>query len=118
MSGEGSIASVLGFAATLYKAGTYTGEHGLNILRVNSILVHTDVITSTYRNGNMEPVIYSFFPNVSLGEKIVAVQENLIYAPITIDTIYLMTTWLTDQDNIKLDLRGETLTIRFHLREC
>ena len=118
MSGEGSIASVLGFAATLYKAGTYTGEHGVNILRVNSILVHTDVITSTYRNGNMEPVIYSFFPNVSPGEKIVAVQENLIYAPITIDTIYRMTTWLTDQDNIKLDLRGETLTIRFHLREC
>ena len=118
ISGKESIASVIGFTHKVYKKGTYTGEHSVNILRINSILVHTDIITSTYQDGKMEPVIYSFFPNVSPGEKIVAVQQNLIYAPVTTDTIYRMTTWLTDQDNIKLDLRGETLTIRFHLREC
>ena len=66
----------------------------------------------------MEPIIYSFLPNVSPGEKIVEVQKNLIYAPLTIDTIQRMTTWLTDQDNQPLDLQGETLTIRFYLREC
>ena len=33
------------------------------------------------------------------------------------DTISEMQTWLTDQNNIDLDLRGENLTIRFHLRE-
>lgn len=115
---KGSIASVLGFESKIYKIGTHIGEHSVNILKINSILVHTDIITSTYQDGRMEPIIYSFFPNVSPGEKIVAVQQNLIYAPVTTDTIYRMTTWLTDQDNIRLDLRGETITIRFHLREC
>ena len=80
--------------------------------------MHTDIITSTYQDGKMEPIIYSFFPNVSPGEKIIAIQQNLIYAPVTTDTIYRMTTWLTDQDNNKLDLRGEVLTVRYHLREC
>ena len=113
-----SIRTVLGFDAKIYTKGTHSGEHSVNILQINSILVHTDIITSTYQDGKMEPIIYSFFPNVSPGEKIVAVQKNLIYAPVTTDTIYRMTTWLTDQDNNKLDLRGEVLTVRYHLREC
>lgn len=115
--GEDSLRTVLGFDAKIYKKGTHSSEHSVNILQVNSILVHVDIITSTYQNGKMEPIIYSFFPNVSPGEKIVAIQKNLIYAPVTTDTIYRMTTWLTDQDGDKLDLRGETLTVRFHLRE-
>ena len=97
-----SIRTVLGFDAKVYKKGTHSGEHSVNILQINSILVHTDIITSTYQNGKMEPIIYSFFPNVSPGEKIVSIQNNLIYAPVTTDTIYRMTTWLTDQDNNKL----------------
>lgn len=113
-----SIRTVLGFDAKIYKKGIHSGEHSVNILRINSVLVHTDIITNTYREGRVEPIIYSFFPNVSPGEKIVAIQKNLIYAPVTTDTIYRMTTWLTDQDNIDLDLQGEVLTIRFHLREC
>ena len=112
------IRSVLGFDSKIYRKGVHSGEHSVHILRINSILVHTDIITNTYQDGRMEPIIYSFFPNVSPGEKIVEVQKNLIYAPLTIDTIQRMTTWLTDQDNQPLDLQGETLTIRFYLREC
>lgn len=121
---ENSIKDVLGFSdkddkgkEKVYKKGSHASERSVNILQINSILVHVDIITSTYQNGKMEPIIYSFFPNVSPGEKIVAVQKNLIYAPVTTDTIYRMTTWLTDQNSVKLDLRGETLTVRFHLRE-
>ena len=111
------IRSILGFDAKIYKKGIHSGEHSVHILRINSILVHTDIITNTYQNGKMEPIIYSFFPNVSPGEKIVEVQKNLIYAPLTIDTIQRMSTWLTDQNSQPLDLQGETLTVRFHLRE-
>ena len=114
---KNSLNTVLGFNAAVYKKGRHSSEHSVNILQVNSILVHADIVTSTYQNGKMQPIIYSFFPNVSPGEKIVAIQKNLIYAPVTTDTIYRMTTWLTDQDGEKLDLRGETLTVRFHLRE-
>lgn len=108
----------LGFDAKQYKKGKHKSENLVNILRVNSVLVHTDIITGSYLQGKIEPVIYSFFPDVLPGEKIMQIQENLVYAHVTTDTIYRMTTWLTDQDNNKIDLRGETLTIRFHMREC
>ena len=112
-----SIRTVLGFNAQIYKPGIHTSENSVNIVQINSILVHTDIITSTYQDGKIAPIIYSFFPNVPPGYKIVTVQQNLVYAPVTVDTIYRMTTWLTDQDNNKLDLRGERLTVRYHLRE-
>ena len=113
-----SLRTVLGFEAKTYKKGIHISENLVNILRVNSVFVHTDIIEGSYHQGRMQPIIYSFFPDVSPGEKIIQVQENLVYAHVTTDTIYRMTTWLTDQDSKKLDLRGETLTIRFHLREC
>ena len=115
---KNSLRTLLGFAAKQYSEGVYTSESIVNILRVNSILVHTDIVTNSYMKGEMQPVIYNFFPNVSPGEKIISTPKNLIYLPITVDTIYRLKTWLTDQDNQHLDLRGEVLTIRYHLREC
>ena len=113
-----SLRTLLGFDAKQYSKGRYSSENIENILRVNSILVHTDIVTSSYIKGEMQPVIHTFFPNVSPGEKIISTPKNLIYLPVTVDTIYRMKTWLTDQDNRALDLRGDVLTIRYHLREC
>ena len=36
---------------------------------------------------------------------------------VTVDVISTLTVWLTDKHGKQLDLRGEELTIRFHLRE-
>lgn len=112
-----SLATVLGFNKTEYTSGTHSSENAVNILRINSILVYLDIVTNSYIKGTMSPVIYTFFPNVSPGVKIVSTPKNLVYLPITVDTIYRMKVWLTDQDYNPLDLRGEELTIRFHLRE-
>ena len=35
----------------------------------------------------------------------------------TVDVILTLSVWLTDQDGELLDLHGDKLTIRFHLRE-
>lgn len=115
---EDSIRSLLGFNAKVYKKGRHASENIVNILRTNSILVLTDIIEGSYHQGRIEPIIYSFFPDVSPGEKIIQVPENLVFAHVTCDTIYRMKTWLTDQDSRELDLRGEILTVRFVLQEC
>ena len=115
---KNSLRTLLGFNAKQYSEGVYTSENIVNILRVNSIMVHTDIVTNSYIKGEMQPIIYNFFPNVSPGEKIISTPKNLIYLPITVDTIYRLKTKLTDQDNRDIDLRGEVLTVRYHLREC
>ena len=79
-------------------------------------MVHCDIIVGSRVNGIESPIIYNFFPNVAPGVKIVSKPLNPIYLPITVDVISHMTCWLTDQDGEPLDLRGEKLTITFHIR--
>ena len=71
-------------------------ENMINILTINSILVNIDIISGSYGNGATQPTIYSFFPDVSPGYKIIENPHNLLYLPITSDTIHSITIWLTD----------------------
>ena len=113
-----SIRTVLGFDAKIYKSGRHLSEHTVNIMRVNSIFVHTNIIGSTYVNGSESPVIYSFFPDIPPGGKIIVEPRVLIYLPVSLSVISRLTSWLTDQNNEPLNLRGEELTIKYHLRRC
>ena len=117
-----NINTVLGFERQIYTFDRTTdgyteGEHIVNIISINSILVNSDIIHGSYVNGTQQSTIYSFFPGVDPGMKIIQTPKNLVYLPVTLKTINRMQTYLTDQDGTPIDLRGEHLTIRFHLRE-
>ena len=43
---------------------------------------------------------------------------KVIYLPVTLNVISQMTCWLTDQQGKALDLRGEEVTITFHIKAC
>ena len=112
-----SINNVLRFHSKLYTSGFYESENMVNIFTINSILVNIDIISGSYVNGFTQPTIYSFFPDVSPGYKIIEIPHNLLCIPTTSDTIHSITIWLTDQNGNELNLRGENLSMRFHLRE-
>ena len=116
--GETSLCSVLGFERKQYSSGRHQSENIVNILSVNSILVHCDVIESSRLNGIPAPVIYTFFPDAAPGDKIVSTPMHLIYVPVTLSVISRMTCWITDQDGNALDLQGDELTLTFHLKAC
>ena len=113
-----SLASVLGFKQEIFNGvGRHASENPVNIMSVNSILVHCNIIHSSYMRGTLAPVAYNFFPNAAPGQNILEPPHNLIYLPVTVDVISTLSVWLTDEQGELLDLRGEELTIRFHLRE-
>ena len=59
---DNSLRTVLGFEAKKYNnVGSYESENIVNILNVNSILIHCDIIEGSRVNGKIAPVIYSFF---------------------------------------------------------
>ena len=118
MRGETSIRTVLGFEAKVYKDARNESESTVDIMKVNSIFVHCNIINSSYVNGIQKPVIYSFFPACLPGEKIIEKPNTLIYLPISLDVIPYMTSWITDQNNKLIDLRSEKLTLKFHVRAC
>ena len=73
-----SINGLLGFDYKLYTSGFNECENIVNILTINSILVNIDIISGSYANGSTQPIIYSFFPDVSPGYKIIENPHNLL----------------------------------------
>jgi len=111
-----SIRTVLGFNAQVYTSGYNESENIVNIISVNSLRITSDIIGSSYSNGSTENIIYCFFPSVGPGYKIIEVPVNLVYLPITMSTISSMETKLVDQNGKLINLRGEELSIRFHIK--
>jgi hypothetical protein len=110
--------TIFGFEQRIYENGSHVGVNTVNILSVNAVLVHCDAVGNSYVDGSNKPTLYSFFPNVAPGYKIVEAPHNLIYLPITRRVLHSIRIWLTDQSDHPLNLRGETLTMRLHLRRA
>ena len=91
---QNNLSKVLGFTGKKYVEGFHESENVINILSINSILVNIDIKGGSYVNGTTKNTIYSFFPKVSPGYKIIESPDNL------------------------LNLRNEKLTVRFHIREA
>lgn len=111
-----SIRTVLGFNSQVYPEGYNESESIVNILSISSLRITSDIVASSCTNGGTENVVYSFFPNVGPGYKIIQEPLDLIYLPVTLSTISQMETKLVDQNGNLLNLRGEELSIRFHIR--
>ena len=86
-------------------------------MSITSLRVTSDIIGASYTNGTTGNVMYSFFPNVGPGYKIVKEPANLVFLPITLSMISSMETTLTDQNGKLVYLSGEELSIRFVIRE-
>ena len=114
-----TIGPTLGFLKdTLLEEGYHESPNIVDIMKINSILINMDIISGSYVNESQSPVIYSFYPNVSPGRKIVErPNPALIYYPVNRREIGSIRIWLTDQDNRPIDLRGERVTVRIIIRE-
>ena len=113
-----NLSKVLGFTGKKYIEGFHESEKPVNILSINSIFVNIDIIDGSYVNGKTKNTIYSFFPDVAPGFKIIESPVNLVYLPILPYTIQNLNLSITDQDENLLNLRDEKLTARFHIREA
>ena len=113
-----SIGKVLGFVNEVISQGYNESPKIVNIIQINSILVNTDIISGSYVNGNQFSTIYSFYPNVAPGFKVVERPiPSLTFFPLSRSNIESIRIFLTDQDLNPIDLRGETITVRLSMRE-
>ena len=112
-----SLRTVLGFDSQIFTQGYYESTNIVNIMSINSILINLDIINGSYVNGERTTTIYSFFPDVSPGYKIIEAPVNLVYLPLNTNKIETITMTVTDQKGNLLNTRGEVITARFHIRE-
>ena len=112
-----SLASTLGFGSVVLSQGYNISPNIVKILSVNSVLVNCSIVGNSYLNTSQFPVLYSFFPNVKPGYKVVQDPVNVVYLPVNSNQIGSIRIWLTDQNGDLLDFRGETITCRLSFKE-
>lgn len=112
-----SIGDLLGFESKILDVNKLNeSKKPVNIMKVNAIKVLCNIITGSYDNGVMSHILHEFFPSVGAGFKIIESPQNVIYLPLNTKIINNITFKLVDQDGKLLNFRGETITLRTHLR--
>lgn len=117
---EFTIGPLLGFDSKKLapeKDKWHVSDHSVNILRVNVIRIECNIVRGSFDNGNESHVIHEFYPTVEPGYKIVEKPSNVIYLPIHIKQIHNITLSIKDQEGRPINLRGETVNLRLHLRK-
>lgn len=114
-----SIGSLLGFSSNtdiLEPNKLYSGDNTVSILKVSSIDVTCNIIQGSYRNGENNHILHTFYPSVPPGYKIVEKPQNLVYLPLNTSFISDIVLNILDQDGNHIDFRGEDITVRIHIK--
>lgn len=112
-----SIGSLLGFSRQILSANRlHMSDLPVNITKVNVIRIECNIIVGSYINGKQAHTLHEFSPSVGPGYKIVEVPRNVIYLPVNVKRISSVTLQLIDQNGDSINFRGETITIRLHLK--
>ena len=82
----------------------------------NSDEMENHVTTGAYNNNRKVHTIHEFFPTAPPGYKIIEVPSYVIHLPIAVKTIHHIQLQIVDQDRDLVNFRGETITIRLHIK--
>lgn len=115
-----SIGELLGFPKTssLLEPGVmHTSPLTVNINKINAINITCNIVQGSYKDGSNGHILHTFYPSVPPGFKIVEKPHNLIYLPLNTTRLSDIVLNVLDQDGNLVDFRGETITLRLHIRQ-
>lgn len=112
-----TIGSLLGFSKRELKAGEeYESDLPINISKVNAVRVECSIVTGSYINNVPAHTLHEFSLNGSPGYKLDEIPKNVIYLPVNTRQISSITVTVVDQKGDLINFRGETITLRLHLK--
>lgn len=115
---ESSIGSLLGFGAESVQANILTeSPYPVSILSTTIVRIECDIVSGSFVNGKPSHIIHEFVPNVPPGYRIIETPKNVIYFPVTQNSLSSITIRILDGNNNLVNLRGEEIQIYLHLRK-
>lgn len=114
-----NVGSLLGFppsSGILSPDTTHVGPQTVNIIKVNTIDITCNIADGSYKDGEKLHILHTFYPSVPPGFKIVERPHNLVYLPVNTSYISEIVVNVQDQDGNNIDFRGETITLRLHIK--
>lgn len=113
-----SLHELLGFSQkNLPKEKTHHSDLSVQMMKVLTFRISCNITTGAYLNDELLHTIYEFAPEVSPGFVINEVPKNIIYLPVTVDTINNITLKVLDQNGKPVNFRGEYIQIRLELKK-
>jgi hypothetical protein len=114
----GTIYQLFGFEPIIVTT-SQQGKNNVNISNgIDRILIHVDCVTGSFSGTNASDVIYSFTPDGAPSSLLQIRPYRLIYLPINRSPhLYSLRIYLTDQQNRRLNLNGETASYTFVLKK-
>lgn len=114
---DDSIGKLLGFNKKILTPNHRAiSDNVTAILKVNAICIDCNIVTGSFYNGKPVHIVHQFFPSVSPGYKIVESPLPILYFPVSVKTINNITIRVLDQDYNLINFRGETITVRLHIK--
>lgn len=112
-----SVRELLGFESVLLDANEFHESTDLvKISQINVLQIECSIVTGSYKNGKLVHTLHEFSPQVPAGYKIVEVPSTIIYLPVNTHTIDNITVRIVNQNGQLVDLRGELITLRIHVK--
>lgn len=114
-----SILQIFGFKkkSKIVASKEKESEDVIKISQLNIIRVECNIVSGAYINGKPCHAIYEFASNkVDVGYKIIEQPINVIYMPVVPKYIDCIQIKIVDQDGNLVDLRGEEITCRIHIK--
>lgn len=114
-----SVGGLLGFPSTtpvLEKNVKHISSNTVSIVKLNTIDITCNIIQGSYRQGENRHILHTFYPSVPPGYKIIERPQNLVYLPLNTSYISDVILNVLDQDGNIVDFRGETITVRIHIK--
>ena len=112
---ENSVASLLGFDKQIYSRGKNTTNKIIDILGLNTINIHCNIISGAKDNGKDTDILYTFNLTEPPGNLINIIPTNILYQIITKDRIEYIEFHTKDEYGRHLDFSGDVLNFTLHL---
>lgn len=115
---ESSVGRLLGFGTQSVQANILTeSPYPVSILSTTIVRIECDIVSGSFVNGKPSHIIHEFVPNVPPGYRIIETPRNVIYFPVTQNSLSSISVRILDVDNNLVNLRGEEIQIYLHLRK-
>lgn len=114
---ENNIGSLLGFKKEIVEPFVKVVSSDLvKIMKTEIINVECNLSGASFENDKPSHSVYHFSPSVAPGYKIIEAPKNLIYHRLNTRVISEIEVKLTDQDGNLINLRGEQVHARLHIK--
>jgi hypothetical protein len=115
---SGTVGKILGFDNETVPANILKESPlPVSILSTTIVRVECDIVSGSFINGKPSHIIYEFAINCPPSFRIIETPKNVIYFPVTQNSISSLKIRILDTNNNLINIRGEEIQIYLHLRK-